>query len=113
MLGRMGFKRKMGRAVPVLALLTFAGVAEAAAEREPLVVKSLPDPELHLVAQSSNVSVESSDLDPAMQAFANAISQAATAEQQSIAARCQSFGPVPARGAVRAAWEFNCRYQRR
>jgi len=109
----MGFKRKMGQAVPVLALLTFAGVAHAAAEREPLVVTSLPDPELHLVAQSSNRPVQSAGLDPAMQAFANRISEAATAEQQSVAARCQSFGPIPARGVARAAWESNCRYRRR
>lgn len=106
----MGYKRKMGRAVLGLALMTFAAVADAEPAREPLVVTRLPEPELRLVALNDP---ERNLADEAVQRFARALDQATVAEQQAIAARCKSSDPVPSGGAARAAWEANCRYRRR
>jgi hypothetical protein len=104
----------MGLSALTLALLASAAVAGGASVREgPLIVTSLSDPEQHLVAQSASGTARNNGLDPAMQDFASALSRAAAAEQQSIAARCRSIGAIPATGAIRTAWEANCRYQRR
>jgi len=106
----MGFERKMGQAALGFAILICPGAALAG---EPLVVTTLGDPELMAVAQAVQGRAGDPALDATMQGFASAISQAAAADQESIAARCKAIAKVPAGGAGRAAWEANCRYLRR
>lgn len=106
----MGFKRDIGRAALGLALLVWPALIGAAPTGEPLVVKTLPDPELRLITTSG--SDEQSTLDRALDGFERAIGQATLVQRQATAVRCRS-ADVPASGPSRWAWEANCRYQRR
>ena len=105
----MGSKQAIHHAIFSLVLLT-QPAAGVAAPSEPLIVTILPEAQLQVVRMDDP---EGSAKDQAMQRFADALSQAASAEQQSLAARCKSSDPVPAAGADRVAWEANCRYRRR
>ena len=104
----MGFKPAIHHLAFAFVLLTSPTAVIAAGE--PLVVTNLPEPRLQVVSMDDP---EGGAEDQAMQRFAAALSQAATAEQQSLAARCKSSDPVPPAGADRLQWEANCRYRRR
>ena len=104
----MGFKQAIHQVVFALVLLT--GPDAVLAAGEPLVVTNLPEPRLQVVSMDGP---EGGADTQAMERFAAALSQAAAAEQQSLAARCKSSDPVPAGGADRLQWEANCRYRRR
>ena len=89
-----------------------SGAASAADPvREPVIVTSLADPETDLVAVDEQRS-DSSAGDP-MKSFAQALTEAAAAQREAIAARCKSVRDIPASGHGRDLWEANCRYQRR
>ena len=107
----MGYKRACGRMVPTCALLLFAAVCNAAPAKEPVILTSLGDPETDLVEVDE--SAAGSAADDRIRKFTQALTQAAAAEREAIAAHCKSLRSIPANGAPREAWEANCRYQRR
>src|SRR5207237_3524936 len=108
----MGLKRKMGQCTLGFVMATCPIAAGADTAREPLVVTTLADPELLVVAPDSDGRAQDPVLEGSMRDFATAISQAAAADQESIVTRCKSVARVPAGGADRVAWEANCRYLR-
>jgi hypothetical protein len=104
----MGFKRKLGRAAPILALLW--SVAGAAAEpSEPLTITRLADSESKLLVSTSSPDARKPD---GSADFSRAVGDALRNQQQSIEAQCQSAqrrsGPI----AAQWAWEARCRYRR-
>ena len=107
----MGFKREACRAIAGVVLLSVAAGA-AADPREPLAITQLPDSEFLLqpsaVSGSTDGAISASDMD----SFSRAINEAVRAQQQSIAAQCQSAPRATGTIAARWAWEAHCRYQR-
>jgi len=107
----MGFKREACRAIAGVVLLSVAAGA-AADPREPLAITQLPDSEFLLqpsaVSGSTDGAISASDMD----SFSRAINEAVRAQQQSIAAQCESAPRATGPIAARWAWEAHCRYQR-
>lgn len=104
----MGFKRKMGRAAPVLALLSSAA---GATPREPLTITTLQDGEAALQPASIREDVpREAAIDT--EAFSRAVSETVRLQQQSIQSRCSSANRASGTIAIRWAWEASCRYRR-
>jgi len=104
----MAYERAIGRTGVCCALLLFAAVCNAAPGKEPVILTSLGD-ELVEVDETS----PASSADDRIRKFTQALTQAAAAEREAIAAHCKTLRSIPTDGAPREAWEANCRYQRR
>ena len=107
----MWLKREACRAIAGIAMLSVAAAASAD-PREPLSITQLPDSEFMLqpsaVSGATDGAISASSID----SFSRAINEAVRAQQQSIAAQCQSAPRGAGSIAAQWAWEAHCRYQR-
>ena len=104
----MGFKRKLARAAPVLALLSSPAGAEP---REPLTITTLQDGEAALQPASIQEDApRKAAIDT--EAFSRAVSEGIRLQRQSIEATCRSAPRGSGSIAAQWAWEARCRYRR-